>query len=237
MNEKIVIIAHRGANNLAPENTIKAFELAIELGADFIEFDVRISKDKKIIILHDPGVFRTTHKLGSLKRLTIEKIKSLDAGDGQKIPTLEELLEFTKGKINYMCEIKVKDIVEDVLNILNNNNVIDSTILISFKHRELIKSRSKFLQLRLGAIVPRGIGWIINWFFKKKLILSISKQNFYSINPFYMLVNKKFVDYAHHLGLKVFPWTVNSRKKIEKLINMGVDGILTNNILVMKQMF
>ncbi|MFX1235770.1 MAG: glycerophosphodiester phosphodiesterase [Promethearchaeota archaeon] len=234
MKKKIILIAHRGASNTAPENTLKAFTMAIELDADYIEFDVRISKDGELIIIHDPDVFRTTHKLGFVKQFSLNKIKKLNAGNGEKIPTLEELLIETKGKINYMCEIKVKNISGKVLSILKNHNVLDSTILISFKHNELLKSRNMYPDLKLGAIIPSRLGWITNWFIKKRLISSISQKSFFSINAFFPLVNRKFVDFSHEKGLKVFAWTVNSKRKMKKLIKLGIDGILTNDISLLK---
>ncbi len=234
-NDKILLIAHRGASNIAPENTLKAFELAIELVADFIEFDVRSTKDGEIVIIHDPGVFRTTHKFGSIKRSTLEKIKRLNAGSGERIPTLEELLVNTKEKINYMCEIKVKNISGKVINILKNHSALKSTILVSFKHNELLKNQTEYPNLKFGAIIPTGLGWITHWFIKKRLISSLSEKGFFSINPFFMMVNEKFVNLAHEKGLKVFPWTVNSKRKIKKLIKIGVDGILTNKIQKIKE--
>lgn len=230
-----LIIAHRGASKVAPENTLKAFVQAVELGADFIEFDVRKTKDEEIIIIHDPSVFRITHKLGFIKKLTSEKIKSFDAGEGEKFPLLEELVQVTKGKINYMCEIKVRNISEDVLKILNKYNVLNSTILISFKHKEILKAHNLYPDLKLGAIIPAGVGWITNWFFKKKIISSFSEKHFFSINLFFPLVNKKIVNFAHQKGLKIFPWTVNSKRKMKKLIRIGVDGILTNDIEKLKK--
>lgn len=233
---KNMLIAHRGASDLAPENTLKAFDLAIELGANFIEFDVRRTVDNEIVIMHDPGVFRTTHRLGFVKRLTLKKIKSLNAGNGESIPTLKELLQATKGKIGYMCELKVKGISEKVVKILSENNALDSTILISFKHKELLKCQIEHPELKLGAIIPSGFGWITNWFFRKKLLTYLSEKNFFSINPFFPLVDKRFVDRAHESDLKVFPWTINSKSKMKKLSKMGVDGILTNHISKLKNL-
>ena len=233
---KNMLIAHRGASDLAPENTLKAFDLAIELGANFIEFDVRRTVDNEIVIMHDPGVFRTTHRLGFVKRLTLKKIKSLNAGNGESIPTLKELLQATKGKIGYMCELKVKGISEKVVKILSENNALDSSILISFKHKELLKCQIEHPELKLGAIIPSGFGWITNWFFKKKLLTYLSEKNFFSINPFFPLVNKRLVDRAHESDLKVFPWTINSKSKMKKLSKMGVDGILTNHISKLKNL-
>ena len=233
---KNMLIAHRGASDLAPENTLKAFDLAIELGANFIEFDVRRTVDNEIVIMHDPGVFRTTHRLGFVKRLTLKKIKSLNAGNGESIPTLKELLQATKGKIGYMCELKVKGISEKVVKILSENNALDSSILISFKHKELLKCQIEHPELKLGAIIPSGFGWITNWFFRKKLLSYLSEKNFFSINPFFPLVDKRFVDRAHESDLKVFPWTINSKSKMKKLSKMGVDGILTNHISKLKNL-
>ena len=233
---KNMLIAHRGASDLAPENTLKAFDLAIELGANFIEFDVRRTVDNEIVIMHDPGVFRTTHRLGFVKRLTLKKIKSLNAGNGESIPTLKELLQATKGKIGYMCELKVKGISEKVVKILSENNALDSAILISFKHKELLKCQIEHPELKLGAIIPSGFGWITNWFFRKKILTYLSEKNFFSINPFFPLVDKRFVDRAHESDLKVFPWTINSKSKMKKLSKMGVDGILTNHISKLKNL-
>lgn len=231
---KTLIIAHRGASRNSPENTLRAFLMAIELGADYIEFDVRQSNDSKIIIIHDPCVIRTTHRLGRINKMNLEKIKSLNTRNGEKIPTLDELISDTKGKIKYMCEIKVKGISGTVINILKNQNAINSTLLISFKHKELLKNQQIYPDLKLGAIIPSGFGWITTWFSKKKLISSISENDFFSINPFFPLVNKKFVNFAHEKGLKVFPWTVNSKRTMKKLIKIGVDGILTNDIKKLK---
>ncbi len=232
---KPLIIAHRGASNIYPENTLKAFQKAIDLNADYIEFDVRRTKDREIVIIHDKSTIRTTHKVGWINRMTLREIKELDTGEGEKIPTLHELIETTNGKINYMCEIKSKGIAKQVVKIFKDLKINDTTIFISFKHKELLKIKDEFPDLKLGAIVPKGFGWITNWSSKKKIIKSAKENRFYSINPFYRLVNKRFVKLAHKNELKVFPWTVNSIKKMKKLIELGVDGILTNNILRFKE--
>ena len=234
-NKKILIIAHRGASKLAPENTLKAFQTAIDLGADYIEFDVRKSKDGEIVIMHDRSVFRTTHKLGWINRMTLEEIKSLDAGEGEEVPTLKELIKNTKGKIKYMCEIKTYGIIEKVIRIFDDFKLQDDTILISFKHTELVKVQNLNLNLRTGAILPSGIGWLTNWFLKKKSILSINENIFYSINPYYKLLNQNYVNIVHKKGLKIFPWTINSNRKMKKLFKMNIDGILTNDILKAKK--
>ena len=168
--------------------------------------------------------------------MTLEEIKSLDAGEGEEIPTLKELIKDTKGRIKYMCEIKTYGIIEQVVRILGDSKILDSTILISFKHDELLKVQNTQPSLRTGAILPSGMGWLSNWFLKKKSILSINENMFYSINPYYRLVNQNYINLVHKKGLKVFPWTVDSNRKLEKLFKMGVDGILTNDIAKAKKL-
>ena len=127
--EKMVIIAHRGASNLAPENTLKAFKKAIELKADYIEFDVHQSNDGEIVIMHDANTFRTTRHLGSIKEMTLEELKQLDCGDGEKIPTLQELIKIAKGKIGLNCEVKARGFAKQIVNILKEEEIIESTII------------------------------------------------------------------------------------------------------------
>ena len=96
IKDEIIIIAHRGASNIAPENTLKAFKKAIELKADFIEFDVLETKDGKIVVCHDEEISRLTGRYGFVRDLSLEELKTFDFGEGEKIPTLQELIEITK---------------------------------------------------------------------------------------------------------------------------------------------
>jgi len=234
-NEKILIFAHRGASNLAPENTLKAFKKAIELNADYIEFDVHQSKDGEIVIVHDGNTFRTTGHLGLIKNMTLEEIKKLDCGDGEKIPTLHELIKLAKGKIGLNCEIKAKGMAQKIIEILREADLFESTIISSFNHSELLKIKKLEPQLKIASLNPTRTGWILNWFSRKNLIKNAVKNQFYAINPLYLIVNKKFIDKAHEKNLAVFPWTVDSFTTIENLIKMEADGIITNNISRVKE--
>ncbi|MFX0137861.1 MAG: glycerophosphodiester phosphodiesterase [Candidatus Hodarchaeota archaeon] len=229
-NKKVLIIAHRGASNLAPENTLKAFKKAIELKADFIEFDVQQSKDGEIVIMHDANTFRTTGHPGILEKMTLKQLKQLDCGQGEEIPTLNELIEATKGKIGLNCEIKSKGIAKKVVEIFRDAEIIDSTIISSFKHGELIKIKKLEPRLRLASLNPTRTGWIVSWFSRRTMLKNANQNQFYAINPLYLLVNNNFVKKAHKNNLMVFPWTVDSQTAIENLVKIGVDGIITNNI-------
>ena len=228
--EKMVIIAHRGASNLAPENTLKAFKKAIELKADYIEFDVHQSNDGEIVIMHDANTFRTTRHLGSIKEMTLEELKQLDCGDGEKIPTLQELIKIAKGKIGLNCEVKARGFAKQIVNILKEEEIIESTIISSFKHDVLLRIQKLEPRIKLASLEPTRTGWVRSWLSRKKLIRVTINNKFYAINPLFKLVNKRFVIKAHGNNVKIFPWTVNSDSAIKKLINLSVDGIITNKV-------
>src|SRR5438270_9435891 len=92
------IYAHRGASGYAPENTLKAFKLAVDKGADGIECDVQLTKDNELVVIHDPILDRTTNGTGWVRDFTLKELRTLDAGDGQKIPTLLEVIDFAKSQ-------------------------------------------------------------------------------------------------------------------------------------------
>ncbi|MFX1469224.1 MAG: glycerophosphodiester phosphodiesterase [Promethearchaeota archaeon] len=234
MNKNILIIAHRGANSIAPENTLKAFQKAIELGADMIEFDVRKTLDDRIVISHDNSLIRITGKLGSIKSMTLEQLRELDFGEGEKIPTLEDLINLTKGKIGLNCEVKVRGIEQKLVDIFRSADILDSTVISSFKDDVIIKIQQIEPKVKVAALNPNKSGWISSWISRKKMIKKARFNKFYAINPIHFLINRKFIDKAHYSNLKVFPWTVNSESRMEELVRLGVDGIITNDVQTLK---
>lgn len=234
MKSKILVIGHRGANSLAPENTLKSFQKAIELQADYIEFDVHESKDGEIVIIHDANTLRTTGKLGLVHNMTLKELRELDFREGEQIPTLGDLIKIAKGKIGLNCEIKANGIAHKIVTILQDANIIDSTIISSFKHEELLKIQDLEPNLKIAPLGPTKTGWITNWFSRKNLLKFTHEHQFYAINPFHKIVNKRFVKKAHDDNIKIFPWTANSTVAIKKLIELDVDGIITNDIIKLK---
>ena len=228
--KKVLIFAHRGASGVAPENTLSAFKKAIELKADYIEFDVHQSIDGEIVIMHDANTYRTTGHFGSIKNMTLEELKQLDCGDGERIPTLRELVKLAKGKIGLNCEVKARGLDEQLVNIINDEEMIESTIISSFKHDVLLRIQKLEPRIKLASLEPTRTGWIKSWLSRKKLIRVAINNTFYAINPFFKLVSENFKNRAHDNDIKIFPWTVNSESAINKLINIGVDGIITNEI-------
>jgi glycerophosphoryl diester phosphodiesterase len=235
MKIKILTIAHRGASSIAPENTLKAFEKAIELKADYIEFDVHQSKDGEVVVMHDGNTLRTTHHFGIINRMNLSELKELDCGEGEKIPTLEEVIKVAKGKIGLNCEIKARGFAKKIIKMLKESDIIDTTIISSFKHDILLNIQKLNSQIKLASLEPTRTGWIKSWISRKKIIRVAVKNKFYAINPFYKIVNRKFVNRAHKNNIKIFPWTVNSELIIKKLVDIGVDGIISNHILRVKK--
>lgn len=233
---KMIIMGHRGANSIAPENTLKAFQKAIELGADYVEFDVHESKDGELVIIHDEDTFRTTGQKGLIKNMSLKELKALDCGEGEQIPTLKELINLSKGKIGLNCEVKAEGIVNKIIKAFREADIIDSTMISSFLHDELVKAQKIEPKLRIASLEPTGEGGAIDWARKKTMLQFVIKNNFFAINPLYTLVDQKFVDLAHENSVKVYPWTVDSKIGMKKLIKMGVDGIITNDISRAKEL-
>ena len=234
-NNRIIIMGHRGASKIAPENTLKAFKEAIRLKADAVEFDVQETVDGEIVIIHDYDTLRTAGTEGIVEQMTLKELKKLNFGNGEQIPTLLELVELAKDKISLNCEIKVEGIAKKIIQIFQDADILDSTIVSSFLHEELIRIQKIEPQLKLAPLVPAEPGKFSDWNYKKKLIDFTSENNYYAINPLFKLADKQFIEYAHEKNIKVFPWTVDSGIAMKKLINMGIDGIITNDISRLKE--
>ena len=234
-NNKIIIMGHRGASKIAPENTLKAFKEAIRLKADAVEFDVQETVEGEIVIIHDYNTLRTAGTEGIVEQMTLKELKKLNFGNGEQIPTLLELIELAKDKISLNCEIKVEGIAKKIIHIFQDADILDSTIISSFLHEELIKIQKIEPQLKLATLVPTEAGKFSDWNYKEKLIDFTSENNYYAINPLYKLADKQFIEYAHEKNIKVFPWTVDSGIAMKKLINMSTDGIITNDISRLKE--
>ncbi len=235
VNNKIIIMGHKGATKIAPENTLKAFKEAIRLKADSVEFDVQETLDGEIVIIHDENTLRTAGTEGIVKQMTLKELKKLNFGDGEQIPTLLELIDLAKDKISLNCEIKVEGIAKKIVQIFQDADILDSTMISSFLHEELIKIQKIEPQLKLATLVPNEAGKFSDWNYKKKLIDYTSENNYYAINPLYKLADRRFIEYAHEKNVKVFPWTVNSGIAMRKLINIGTDGIITDDIVRLKE--
>ncbi|MFX0104948.1 MAG: glycerophosphodiester phosphodiesterase [Candidatus Hodarchaeota archaeon] len=233
MNENkngTLIIGHRGAYDSAPENTLKGFRKAIELGADYIEFDVHESQDEELVVIHDTDILRRMGYEGFIKDMTLAELKNLDFGEGESVPELKEVINLAKGKINFLCELKAKGIANKVISLLRDENTIDSTIIQSFHIEELLEVRSIEPKLKLAALVPFNEEYLPEWDKRKKMIQEIIELEFPIIVTRYQNVDKNFLHYSHKHDLKVFVYTLNTMRIMKRFFEMGVDGIIVNSI-------
>lgn len=213
----MLIIAHRGASSLEPENTIRSFNKAASLGADMIEFDVRESKDGELVVIHDSNTERLFDKDYRVAELTVAELKEISAE--REIPTLAEALAAIKIPIN--VHVKVHGIEQKLLDNLKN---FTSEVLISSTFPGVLKKiRALDGKVRLGLIVGKGelhLIPIINWLTKNLPL--------YSIHPRLEVVNFASVALLKLLNRKIYVWGVNTPKDMDRLIKFKADGMFTD---------
>ena len=236
------IFAHRGASGYVPENTLTAIKKAIEMKADGIEIDIQLTKDGKIVVIHDWKVDRTTTGRGFVYELDFGYIRSLDAGQwytkdfiGEVVPTLEEVLDILPNDM--MLNIEIKDIArkhsnieEKMLEVLKKypekfNNIIVS----SFHHDKIRKLQELEPKLKLALLTDSE-------FIEIEKYLSTNGLNSYSYHPEINLISKKDVDILHKKGIKIFVWKVNKEEDLDYLLSMEIDGVITNYPDIMREL-
>jgi len=202
------------------------------LNADYIEFDLQKTLNNEIIISHDANLLKSADKPKSLRGMSIEEIKRIDIGDGERIPTLRELIATTKGKIKLQPEIIIPGIANDLINILREEDLINTSLVSSFDITELLKVKEIEPGLKIGYLLHRTLTKI-RWV--KRYVQRAIDNEFYAIHPYFQIVDKEFVDLAHKNGLKVNVFTVNEEDMMRKLIKLGVDGIFTDDIALLNR--
>jgi len=215
---------HRGAMGYAPENTLKSFKKAIDLNVDMIELDVYICKSGELVVIHDDKVDRTTNGKGYVIEKTLTELKKLDAGEAEKIPTLDEVLDFINRRVKVNIELKGENTANAVNEIIHKyvkekDWDYDDFFVSSFNHYELKRFHILNKNIKLGALlvgIPIGYAKFAE------------KFNAYSVNLSLEFINKDFVDDAHRKGMKVFVWTVNDKDDMKRMKKLNVDGIFSN---------
>lgn len=235
--DEFTIIAHRGASAYYPENTLVSFEGAIALGADMAELDVQLTADGKVVVFHDEKISRCTNGRGRISDYTFSELRKLDAGSwfdpkfqGEKIPTLTEVLTVCKNKIAVNIEIKTEAVTDRVsggieekcLQMIDEKGMRDHVVLSSFdpraiQHVKQIDSRMPvavlFEKKHYGSQLPSGI------------VTGLGADAF---NCSYSELGKKWLADLKRHDIPVNVYTVDDPKKMRRLLDVGVDGIFTN---------
>ena len=220
----MLIFAHRGASSEAPENTLSAFELAIAHGADGIEIDVHAVEDE-LYVIHDRWLQRTTSGRGRVKDQTKHIIELLDAGQGQRVPTLWQTLQAINGACMLNIELKGIDCVIPVLQHLDRavtelNFHLEQFILSSFNHHLLFSLKQLRPEIRIGALTASC---------PLDYAAFAQKLDAFSVHIDIDCLNRAFVYDAHQRGLPVFVYTVDEIEDLDEIAAMGVNGVFTNH--------
>ena len=230
------VIAHRGASGSAPENTLAAFRRAVELGAGFIETDLQLSRDTRLVALHDPTLERTTNGSGKVSSTTLAELRKLDAGgwfqgpvaepgsfSGEPVPTIEEILAFGQEKdIGLFLEIKApgaSGAEHTLVGALHAADAVGRTVVLSFDPGLLGKVRQLDPLIVAGYLYDESLADAVG-----KAVAAGARQ----ILPRVDRITANLVEEAHRSDLKIVAWTVNARQKMKELMDLGVDGIITD---------
>ena len=216
---RVLKIGHRGAAGHAPENTLAAIRKGIELGVDFVEIDVRCTADGSLIALHDATVNRTTDGKGPIDRLSLLDVKALDAGNGERVPMLEEVLRVVSGQAGLMLELKVKGAAQKAVEAVQKAEFKGPLIYASFLHEELGIIRSVDAEASLMALFGR---------LPQASVARAMKYSPSHVGLRHDTVTRRLVEAFHDEDLLVFVYTTDTIREIQRAISAGVDGIISN---------
>ena len=227
-----LVIGHRGASSEAPENTLAAFARGLETGADGFEFDVHMSKDGELVVIHDETVARTTGGSGWVKDMTLDELKALDAGfwfdprfRGERIPTLKQVLELIAEKSKLInIELKSGIVIyphmeRRIIEVIDEFDILDKTVISSFNHYSLRTAKEVEPEAKTGILYMEGL--VEPWIYA----LHVPADG---LHPASYLVTPEIVRSAHDAGLFVNVWTVDKADEMKKMVASGVDAVITN---------
>ncbi|MBF2053992.1 MAG: hypothetical protein IGS03_11090 [Candidatus Sericytochromatia bacterium] len=243
---EIWVIAHRGASKEAPENTLPAFQLAMDQGADMIELDVKTTKDGQIVIFHDRFLRRTTNGEGRIENQTLDQLKALDAGSwfdpvrfaNERIPTLREVLELTAGKIMLNLEIKKGAFSREndhferhLIALLEEYEMVPHTLVSSFSTLPLIRIKEQAPRLSTALLYGDTIRTNLRpkipiYGYQAYQLVLRTRADALTVRR--NLVTRAFLKRSKETGVRIFTFTVDSPKQMKRMIKRQLNGIITN---------
>jgi len=241
------LFAHRGASGHRPENTLAAFALGLEMGAPYLELDVRMTRDGHVAVIHDETADRTTSGSGAVRRMDLGELRLLDAGywfcpegegeypfrgRGIQIPTLSQVLEaFPQAMLNIEVKQKEPPMEENLQEVLVRHGALERVLLASENAEILTRVRERF-----GARVATGISQEEGIRFAR-WVLGGSKRDLHLAGQALQIperlggrdyITPEFIQAAHDLGLEVHVWTVNDPGRMRNFVEVGADGVMTD---------
>ncbi len=237
-----LIFAHRGACRVAPENTLPAFQAAMDLGADGVELDVQYSSDGKLMVFHNPTLEATTDGAGRITSHTCEELRALDAGAkfdagfaGTRIPTLDEVLDLLRGKLLVNIELKALtpttfNMGTDVVAAVRAHDMADQVLLSSFNPFALRHAKRAGPGIECGLLLAADLPKWMHWSLTRRW----SRAD--ALHPDLPMVDAAYMARARGLGMPVRVWTVNEAADMQRMITLGVDAIISDVPDVLKSL-
>lgn len=240
MTHRVLNLAHRGASHDAPQNTLAAFRLANEYGADGYELDVHLTKDGVPVVIHDFTVDKTTDGTGPVAGFTLAELKRLDAGvkfsprfAGERIPTLAEVFDVLEPHSIVNVELKTKSIGDNglertTIRLIRERGLQGRVILSSFNPFSLLRVRRIAPELKIGLLYAPDLPPYLRraWF---RLVVKP-----HALHPYYRMVDERYMAWAKRKGYEVNVWTVDDPEDMRRLAALGVNAIITNRPDVLK---
>jgi glycerophosphoryl diester phosphodiesterase len=218
------VIAHRGACALAPENTLAAFRLAADAGADGVELDVRATADGHLVVLHDADVSRTTDGAGPVDALTLAQLRRLDAGRwfgpafaGERVPLLEDVLRWARGRLLVDVEVKAAGVEDALVEVIRRTGTADQVLVSAFDPQVLLRTRAHAPGLALGLLQV-----VANPEAAAGLEVPV-------LLPAVAALTGGLLSQARARGLRVVPWTARTEADLRRAAELGVDGIIVDD--------
>lgn len=227
-----MMVAHRGFSAKYPENTLASVRAAVELGADFVEIDTWLSKDAVPVVMHDDDLERTTGQTGTIKALTVEELKKLDVGSwkgpefaGERIPTLDEVLQVTQGRSILVIEVKQQSMEKEILQVLQSRQALHDVLIFSF-YPDVV-AQFTALEPRIPSI------WLLSELpedpkAQRELLDIAGPMGASGVGVSLVDLKAPFVRMCHLAGFSLAVWTVDPELMQKRMIDLGVDYIISN---------
>lgn len=223
--ERPLVIAHRGASGERPENTLPAYELAVDQAADAIEIDLHRTRDGGIVVLHEEGL-ESLGGRGAVADATLAEVRRLDAGGGAGVPTLDEVLDGFGSRIAFNLELKhgargaYEGLEAAAVAAVEARGLLAHTLFSSFYDPVLATLRAHAPQARIGLLISRR--------YPARAVERARALGAEALHPELALVDRPLVEEAHAAGLAVYVFTVDPVEEMQRVLDLGADGLFTN---------
>lgn len=240
--DRPLVMAHRGARDVAPENTVTAFRAAVDLGADAVELDITRCASGEIVVIHDDTLDRTSNGSGRVDAQSWDALRELDAGAwfdsrfaGEAIPRLDDVLDAVEGHVRFNIEIKhqrtgMQPVEQELADNIRRRNLLSDTIVSSFDPGALRRLR------RIAPEIPRALLYSRDMPFGLRHAWPRYWLAPQALHPHFSMVDARYVQRAHLSEYRVNVWTANEAADIERMARLGVDAIITDHVTLTRRL-